>query len=217
MDEMHGGQSRRMAPRGRSPWRWHWQAGLAALLALLAVEGQPVAASYATSNAAGRSIQSARAVASPATAAGAASVSTVREAAARVDSRPDFSVQFAHLADAQAGRPFSYTLQVRNEGNASGAVSVSTALPPGLSNVRVSAPGFVCTRHFSASGPQAGTLVACTRGELEGGDSADVTVEANAPVGLGPIHLTAVADPRGEVAEADETNNDADVTVEIQA
>lgn len=215
MDEMRGGQSGRTAPRGRL--HWHWQAGLAALLALLAVEGQPVAASYATGNPAGRAAYSARAVASASNADTATSVPAVREAAARVESRPDFSVQFSHLDDAQAGRPFSYTIQVRNEGKAGGTVSVSTVLPPDLANVRVSAPGFVCTRHFSASGAQAGTLVACTRGELESGGSADVTIEANAPTGLASIHLTAVADPRGEVAEADETNNDADVTVEIQA
>ena len=79
----------------------------------------------------------------------------------------------------------------------------------------MTAPGFVCTRRFSASGPQAGTLVTCQRGDLESGGSADVTIEANAPATLGPIHLTASADPRDEIAEADETNNDADVTVQV--
>jgi uncharacterized repeat protein (TIGR01451 family) len=216
MDETRGSQGKRSAPRKRL--RWHWQAGLAALLALLAVEGQPVAASYATGTPAGRAIHGARVAPSAATADGAANVSAGREApAARVAGRPDFSVQFAHLDDAQPGQPFSYTIQVRNAGDAGGTVSVSTVLPPDLSNVRVTAPGFVCTRHFAASGPQAGTQVACTRGDLEGGAVADVTVEANAPAGPGPIHLTARADPRGEIAEADETNNDADVTVEIQA
>ena len=216
MDEIRGGQGARSAPRRRM--RWHWQAGLAALLALLAVEGQPVAASYATANPAGRAVYGARVAPSAVAADTAATVSARREAAAaRADSRPDFSVQFAHLDDAQAGQPFSYTIQVRNAGNAGGAVSVSTVLPPELSNVRVTAPGFVCTRLFAASGPQAGTQVACTRGELEGGGAADVTIEANAPATLDSIHLTAVADPRGEIAEADETNNDADVTVQVHS
>jgi hypothetical protein len=216
MDETRGSQSKRSAPRKRL--RWHWQAGVAALLALLAVEGQPVSASYATSNPGGRAAYSARAATSASTVAdGAAGVSAIRESAvASVGGRPDFAVQFAHLDDAQAGRSFSYTVQVRNVGNAGGAVSLSTVLPPELSNVRVSAPGFVCTRHFAASGPQAGTLVSCARGDLEGGTAADVTIDANAPATLGSIHLTAVVDPRGEIAEADETNNDADVTVQVQ-
>ena len=66
-------------------------------------------------------------------AAAATSVTAVRETAApSPDSRPDFQVTFAHLDEAQAGRPFSYTLQVRNEGTAAGTVSVSTVLPPEL-------------------------------------------------------------------------------------
>lgn len=216
MDETRGSQSKRSAPRRRL--RWHWQAGVAALLALLAVEGQPVSASYATGNPGGRAIYAARAATSASTFADVHSGSAAREtAAASVSGRPDFVVQFARLDDAQAGRPFSYTVQVRNVGNASGAVMLSTVLPPELSNVRVGAPGFVCTRYFAASGPQAGTLVSCARGDLEGGATADVTIEANAPATLGSVHLTAVADPRGEVAEADETNNNADATVEIHA
>ena len=187
---------------------------------MIVVEGQPVAASYATSGPsghAGRAASAARTAAAPAARAEAATTASAARdlTAPSPDARPDFLVTFAHLDDVQAGRPFSYTLQVRNDGSAGGAVTVSTILPPELSNVRVTAPGFVCTRRFSASGSQVGTLVACQRGELESGATADLTIEANATATLGAIRLTASADPRDEVAEADETNNDADVTVQV--
>lgn len=209
MIETRSSQIERTAPRTRQSRRWQWRTALAVLIATLVVEGQPVAASYATPGPAGRVVQAPRAVA-------ATTVLPARDATtASTDTRPDFVVTFTHLDDAQVGRPFSYTLQVQNEGSAGGPVSLSTVLPPELSNVRVTAPGFACTRRFSASGPQAGTLVTCTRNDLESGESADVTIEANAPATLGAIHLTATADPRDDVAEADETNNAADVTVQV--
>jgi hypothetical protein len=132
-----------------------------------------------------------------------------------VEDRPDFRVTFMALDDAQAGQPFSYTIRVRNDGGAAGVASVSAVVPPELSNVRVNAPGFVCTRRFTASGAQAGTLVSCMRNDLESGGFADVTIEANAPSEAGTYQLTAVADPRDEVAEADEGNNAADLTVQV--
>jgi hypothetical protein len=132
-----------------------------------------------------------------------------------VDGRPDLRVTFVRLDDAEAGQAFSYKIQVRNDGGGAGTASMSTTLPPALSNVRVTAPGFVCTRHFSASGPGAGTLVACMRNDLEGGETADVTIEANAPSIGGMYRLTATADPRDDVAEADEANNEAGATVRV--
>jgi len=192
MDETDGEQDRRAA-RGH---RWHWQTILAALVALIAVEGQPVAASQATA----------------ARAARAADVA-VRDVAP--EGRPDFRVAFTTLDEAEAGRPFSYTLQVRNDGPAAGVASVSAVVPPELSNVRVNAPGFVCTRRFTPSGAEAGTQVSCLRNDLESGATADVTIEANAPSAAGTYHLTALADPRDEVAEADEGNNAADATVQV--
>lgn len=188
-------------PRGR---RWHWQTMVAALIALIVVEGQPVAASFATAGSSRPTAETApRQAAAPAR-------------AEATDARPDFRVTFSPLDDAQAGRPFSYTIQVRNDGTAAGVASVSAVVPPELSNVRVSAPGFVCTRRFAASGPQAGTLVACMRNDLEGGAVADVTIEANAPSTAGTYQLTAMADPRDEVAEVDEGNNAADATVQVR-
>ena len=189
MNETHGQQDRR-SPRGPARTgprvrRWHWQTILAALVALIAVHGQPVAAR-------GTDL-------------------AVRDAA--TDGRPDFRVAFATLDAAQAGRPFSYTIQVRNAGAAADIASVSAVVPPELSNVRVNAPGFVCTRRFTPSGAQAGTLVACMRNDLESGATADVTIEANTPSAAGAYHLTAVADPRDEVAETDEGNNAADATI----
>ena len=182
---------------------------LAGLVALVAVEGQPVAASHATTGSTGRMAESVRHLAAaPAQAEGSASTT---------DGRPDFRVAFTSLEDAQAGQPFSYTLQVRNDGTAPGIASVSAVVPPELSNVRVNAPGFVCTRRFAASGPQAGTQVVCLRNDLEGGASADVTIEGNAPSTAGAYHLTAVADPRDEVAEADEGNNEADATIQVHS
>jgi len=114
--------------------------------------------------------------------------------------RPDFQADLVGISDGQAGRPFSFAVQVRNAGNVAGAVRVSTILPPEFSNVRVNGPGFTCTRQFSASGPQAGTLVACTRSSLEGGAAALITIEANAPGAAGEYRLLATADPRDEVA-----------------
>jgi hypothetical protein len=157
-----------------------------------------------------------RQAAAPVTASSAATRGadgTVRAAA--TDARPDFRVSFRSVDEAQSGRPFSYIIQVRNDGAASDVASVSAVVPPELSNVRVNAPGFVCTRRFTPSGSEAGTLVACMRNDLEAGAVAEVTIEANAPGTAGTYRLTAVADPRDEVAEADEGNNAADVTVQV--
>jgi hypothetical protein len=206
--------------RGSQPIRpWHWRTILAALLALLAVEGQPVAASFATSGSAARTAEVARRHAAPAVQVQTASSPHTAEGVARdnaTDARPDFRVTFASFGDAEAGQPFAYTIQVRNDGATSSVASVNAVVPPELTNVRVNAPGFVCTRRFTPSGAQAGTLVACMRNDLESGAVADVTIEANAPGTAGSYHLTAVADPRDEVAEADEGNNDADATIRVQ-
>lgn len=185
---------------------------LAALLALLAVEGQPVAASHATAEIARRPAAM-PAHAETSASAGRGTDISVRDGA--TDGQPDFRVTFLALDDAQAGGPLSYTIRVRNDGAAAGVASVSAVVPPDLSNVRVHAPGFVCTRRFTPNGSQAGTLVACMRNDLERGASADVTIEANAPSTAGTYLLTAVADPRDEVAEADEGNNEADVSLRI--
>jgi hypothetical protein len=220
MDDRRYGLGEREAPRERWARRWHRQAGLAVLLAVLVVSGQPAAASYATAKptgVAGRVASVARSIVTPAPSADAATVAAVRDTVAPVaDSRPDFQVAFTHVDDAQAGRPFSYTLEVRNAGAASGAVTVSTVLPPELANVRVTAPGFVCTRRFSASGTQVGTLVTCARNDLGSGEAADITVEANAPATLGAVHLTAAASARDDAPDGDETNNSADAVVQIQ-
>jgi uncharacterized repeat protein (TIGR01451 family) len=225
MDETEYGQNRNEATdasrRGRRVRPWHWQMILAALIALFAVEGEPVAATYATSGPAHRAAEYARRGGpAPTHAAVAASINAGREAEAvardaTTDGRPDFRVTFASFDDAQVGQPLSYTIQVRNDGGAAGVASISAVVPPELSNVRVVAPGFVCTRRFTPSGQQAGTLVTCLRNDLEGGAVADVTIEANAPNAVGTYHLTAVADPRDEVAEADEQNNEADVVLHI--
>ena len=219
-DAEDGCQARGPARSGRRAGRWQWPAILAALVALIVVEGQTVATSYATSGLTGRAAEIARRqAAAPARAEAAASTGRGTEIAvqdASTDGRPDFRVAFATLDDAQAGRPFSYTIQVRNDGTTAGVASISALVPPELSNVRVNAPGFVCTRRFAASGPQAGTFVTCMRNDLEGGATADVTIEANALGAAGTYHLTAVADPRDEVAEVDEGNNGADATIQIR-
>jgi hypothetical protein len=190
---------------------------LAALLALLAVEGQPVAASHATTWSVGRAAELAQqriAMRADGATQGVRAAGAVVQQAA--DERPDFRVIFAPLDDAQAGQPFSYTMQVKNDGGAATIASVSAVVPPELTNVRVTAPGFVCTRRFTPSGAQAGTLVACMRNDLEAGAVADVTIEANAPTTAGSYQLTAIADPRDDVPEADEGNNEADVTVRVR-
>jgi uncharacterized repeat protein (TIGR01451 family) len=149
-------------------------------------------------------------------ASSAADGPTSATTAAPVD-RPDFRAEVLGLSDGQAGHSISYTVQVRNEGGAAGSVRVSTILPPEFSNVRVSAPGFACTRQFSASGPQAGTVVACSRNSLQSGATADVTVEANAPAVAGEYRLLANADPRYDVAEAAEGNPQIVATVHVAA
>jgi hypothetical protein len=210
------GQAPRHAPGRRPLRRWYWQAVLSVLLAVLAVEGQPVAASQ-TSAPSNRAAWTQRTTgtaqqASVQQADGAAQSSS---AVPSLDDRPDLRVAFAPVGDVQGGQPFRWTIQVRNDGGATNAASISAQVPPELSNVRVTAPGFLCTRRFTASGPDAGTAVSCARSDLERGASADVTIEANAPAGAGSYHLTAVADPRDDVTEADEANNAADLTVEI--
>jgi hypothetical protein len=135
----------------------------------------------------------------------------------QADRRPDFQVSFVRLGDGQAGLPLSYTVQVRNEGHGGGLATVSTIVPLAMSNVRVSAPGFACTRRFTANGPQAGTMVSCTRNELEAGASAELTVEANAPSEAAVYQLSATADPRDETAETDESNNEADATIHVHS
>jgi hypothetical protein len=192
---------------------------VAALIALIAVQGQPVAASFATTGPAGRPAEITRRQAALSRAEAHASTPSGTDVAVRdgsTEARPDFRVTFTALEDAQAGRPFNYTIQVWNDGSAAGVASVSAVVPPELSNVRVSAPGFVCTRRFAASGPQTGTQVTCMRNDLEGGAAAEVTIEAHAPSAAGTYQLTAVADPRDEVAEADEGNNAADATVQVR-
>jgi hypothetical protein len=223
MDDRRYGLGERGLPRKRWARRWQWQAALVVLLAVLVVGGQPAAASYATSNPpgvagmAGRVASVARSIVTPGPSVEAGTMAIVRDTAAPItDGRPDFQVAFTHVDDAQVDRSFSYTLQVRNAGSTSGAVTVSTVLPPELANVRVTAPGFVCTRRFSASGAQAGTLVTCSRNELESGGAADILIEANAPAALGTIHLTAATSARDDQPDADETNNGADATIQIQ-
>ncbi|MFN8636304.1 MAG: CARDB domain-containing protein [Chloroflexota bacterium] len=207
--------------RRRSPHARRWQSLVAALLALLAVEGQPAAAA-STMPGPSKLAEQWTTITSrtltpfvPATTVAANGVSA-QAGAAIPATRPDLSVSFAHLDEAQAGQRFTYTVQLRNDGGPAGTAIVNTVLPPQISNVRVTAPGFVCTRHFAASGPQAGTLVSCTRNDFDSGGAADVVVEANAPSAAGPVRLVATADPRDDVMELDESNNEANATVQVR-
>lgn len=193
---------------------------VAVLLVLIVVDGQPVAATYAASGLVTRAADAARRVATPVIRVDASpSPGAVTGSAVMVkaDLRPDFQVEFVRLGDGQAGTPLTYTVQVRNDGQGGGMATVNTMVPPELSNVRVTAPGFACTRRFSASGPQAGTVVSCMRGELDAGASAELTIEANAPSTAAVYQLTATADPRDEIAETDESNNEADATIRVRA
>jgi hypothetical protein len=231
MDDRRGRIEQQPSRRERNARGWRWQSVLAALLALLAVEGLPAGATYAktgqvadarAATAQPATVQRAAASARPANASVkpevvAAASPTGSPASRSADPRPDLSVSFGQLDEVQAGQPFSFTLRLHNAGGAAGEASVSAVLPPTLSNVRVTAPGFVCTRRFSASGPQAGTLVSCARNDLEHDGVAEVLVEANAPSAAGAIALTASADPRDDVAEADEANNEAAATVQVRA
>lgn len=202
--------------------RWHWQAVVAVLLVLIVVDGQPVSATYAASGLAARAADVARRVATPvirpeASPSPSPSVAVDSGLFARTDLRPDFQVSFAKVADGQAGMPLRFTIQVRNEGQGGGMATVSTIVPLALTNVRVTAPGFACTRRFTANGPQAGTMVSCTRNDLDAGASADLTIEANAPSEAADYQLTATADPRDEIAETDESNNEADATISVRS
>src|SRR5262245_14554958 len=88
-----GAQARGRARGGLRVRRWPWQMLLAGLVALIAVEGQPVAASHATTGPTGRMAESARQQA-------AAPAQTEASASATTDSRPDFRVAFTSLDDA---------------------------------------------------------------------------------------------------------------------
>lgn len=205
----------RARPRRPRPW----QALLAVLLAFLAVQGEPATDTLAAVAHAAR-LEVARRAAPTAPAArldAATHGVTAGEDAHAAESRPDFRADFPRLDEGQPGAPYSYTVQVRNEGAASGAVRVSTVLPPVFTNVRVTAPGFSCTRQFSASGAQAGTLVSCLRMDLGSGATAELTVEANAPAEVGEYSLIVTVDPRDETAEADEANNQQTATVHVRA
>lgn len=201
-----------LAPRRPPARRRHWQAFVAVLLAVVAVGGHPATASQATDVARARSTVPASATAALVAARPADGHDDAARAAA--PDRPDLQVAFGPLDDVRAGQPFRATLQVRNDG-VGGAASVTALVPPEVSNVRVTAPGFVCTRHFTASGAQAGTEVACSRNDLDQGAAASVTIDANAPSGPGRYLLTAAADPRGDVDESDEANNRADLSVDV--
>ena len=197
------------SPAARPLRRWYWQTVLAVLLAVLAVEGQPVAASPASGPGASvRTTRFARSVAPPPL--------PVHQSPAVATERPDLRLTSESVGTVTASQPFRWTLQMQNLGAAADAVSVSALAPPAVSNVRVTAPGFVCTRHFTASGPSAGTVVTCSRSDFEGGASAEVTIEANAPANPGVYQFSATADPRDDVQEADEANNSAALTVEVR-
>ncbi|MCC7367916.1 MAG: hypothetical protein IT306_05815 [Chloroflexi bacterium] len=209
-------------PSHRARWRmrWHWQAMLAVLLALVVVDGHIVADTYAASGIAARAADVARRVGTPSPwpqTGLSASPSPTGGELLRVDARPDFQIAFVRVADGQPGMAVSYTIQIRNEGNDGGMLTVSTVVPVLLTNVRASAPGFGCTRRFTPSGEQAGTLVTCTRNDLESGATAELTVEANASDMAGSYALTATVDPRNEVAETDEANNAATATLRVHA
>ena len=113
--------------------------------------------------------------------------------------------------------PLRYIVRVHNEGQGGGMAAVNTIVPLAMSNVRVSAPGFACTRRFTANGPQAGTMVSCTRNDLDAGASAELTIEANAPSEVAVYQLTATADPRDETDETDESNNETDATISVRS
>jgi hypothetical protein len=210
--------------RWRRVVRWHWQAVVAVLLVLIVMDGQPVSATSAASGLAVRAADAAWRVATPvirpeASPSPSPSPSASADSAllAKADLRPDFQVSFAQPADSQPGTPLRYTVQVHNHGQGGGMVTVSTIVPLAMTNVRVSAPGFACTRRFTANGPQAGTMVNCTRNELDAGASAELTIEANAPSDAADYQLTVTADPRDETAETDESNNEADATISVRS
>ncbi|MCC6177640.1 MAG: hypothetical protein IT305_20250 [Chloroflexi bacterium] len=142
----------------------------------------------------------------------AASMQPSVAAAGTPDLRVDLSEPGAPVT---AGQPFSLAIAVANDGDASSSVRVSTMLPPAASNVTVRAPGFACARQFSASGPDAGTEVTCSRNDLAAGESARMTVEANAPGSAGDYPIVVTATPRTDDPEADMANNRAIETLRV--
>lgn len=224
--QQHVNTTQAAARPERQGWRlarWKWQSVAAVLLALVIVDGQSVASTYAASGLAARAADAARRVATPVirpAASPSASASPVTADVAsllKADALPDFRVSFTRIDEGEAGMPLSYTLQVRNEGQGSGMAAVSTLVPTALSNVRVSAPGFACTRRFAASGADAGTLVTCMRNDLDPGEAAELTIGANASPVAAEYRLTATADPRDEIVEADESNNGAGATLRVRS
>lgn len=213
---MMNGTPNRHTPRTARRRALRWPAVLGALLAFLAVGGLPVE-TLAVSPPPTRvsSVQQHPAPASRVAAAHADVARPSTSAARATDPRPSFRTTFARADDGQAGQSYSYTVRVHNDGGVPGAVRVTTILPPAFSNVRVMAPGFACTRQFSASGDEAGTLVTCTRNELASGSTAEVTVDANAPTAPGSYRLTAAAEERERAVE-DEDGARAAVTIAVR-
>jgi hypothetical protein len=188
--------------------RWtplsQWVAIAAAVLGLATTDGQMATASLAVV------APIVRADVAPTV----ADASTSSSAVTPVD-RADLRTELVNMMDSQAGQPFSFTVRVQNDGGAASSVRVSTVLPPAFSNVRVNAPGFACTRQFSASGPQTGTLVTCSRNTLQSGTSADMTVEANAPTVAGEYQLLATTGARDDAANADAADNQVVATIRV--
>lgn len=117
--------------------------------------------------------------------------------AASLLAQADMRVSLAH-DDWQAApnEGFAYRVTVANAGDGAAEAHVETVLHPALGNVAVVAPGFTCARHFTASGPRAGTSVVCdSREPLGPGESATLTIRAHgATAGAYPILASATDD-----------------------
>lgn len=132
---------------------------------------------------------------------------TVDIGAYEADNPADLAIAFPGGTFAQGQTDASYTISVTNVGSAptSGTVTVTATLGSGLSNPRLSGPGWTCNN---------GTLT-CTRGDaLLNGSTYPITllvdVNANAPVSV-----TNSASVSG-TGDADLTNNTASSTTTIR-
>jgi len=119
--------------------------------------------------------------------------------------------------DVQPGQAVYFSATIRNKGNASAAgFRTLVALDSHYTNVHVdSALGSTCTIQYESGGWLPGYWAVCDGGPLPAGQERIIRINAIAPSTPGPYATIAEADSQGTVAESNESNNSARVTLTV--
>ncbi|MDI9635974.1 CARDB domain-containing protein [Geitlerinema splendidum] len=123
---------------------------------------------------------------------------------------PDLTISKTDNPDpVTIGQTLTYTLTVRNQGNASASgIVVRDTLPPGFNVTNIAGGG-------GFTGTQQGQVVTFTGGTLAVGASATLTITGTAPATAGSITNTAVVDPDNLIPESNEANNTVSITTTV--